>query len=341
MVKLHTALKHLHLRPIAYYPVYAHLMGSVAGGVVLSQILYWAARSEGEFFKTDDELARETGCSFKEVRAAKEKLRSLPFIRVEVRGLPARTYYQVDWDALVECLASVVVDDVEEVSEQPETAEEANKFAQNGQTSLPNLGKLECLNQANLNAQIGQTIYNKDSETTTEITTETTTENIVQSSTGAEAQMSEVSSPTGKGKKPRTLTLRIETPPKPKPGKPDYYREVAEAFREVVGDDSDPLAIRACLRAWKQVREGGNGVRGLPAEEIVSLWRRARERASPEWRERITLLWVLDNGEKARRLASYEPPPDPNRVIDETPEVLRILAERRKLWQEGGERCST
>lgn len=338
MNKLHAALKHLHLRPVAYYPIYSKIMGSVAGGVVLSQLLYWAARSDGEFFKTDEELVKETGCSLKEVRSAKKKLRSLAFIRVEVRGLPARTYYQVDWDALVECVGGVVIGDAEGASEQPELAEEANKSVPDGQTSLSPRVKLECPQGSNLNAPKGQTIYNKDSETTTETTTEITTENIVQSSTGADAQASELSSTPSTGKKQEKLRLRIEVPPKPKPARPNYYREVADAFRQVMGDDSDALAIRACLAAWKQVREGVAGARGLSAEEITSLWRRARERASPEVRDRITLWWVLNNGEKARRLAAYEAPPDPNRIIDETPEVLRILAERKRL-REAGEIC--
>ncbi len=107
-----------------------------------------------------------------------------------------------------------------------------------------------------------------------------------------------------KPKKQPTLRLQIEHPPPKKPPKPDYFQEVKQAFLAVLGSEHPPdaLAIRACLAAWKQVREAGTS-----AEEITSLWRDARARASPEYRERITLLWTLNNGEKARRLAAYDP----------------------------------
>jgi len=34
-------LRTLNQRPVAYYPINAKLMGSVTGGIALSQILYW------------------------------------------------------------------------------------------------------------------------------------------------------------------------------------------------------------------------------------------------------------------------------------------------------------
>jgi hypothetical protein len=132
-----------------------------------------------------------------------------------------------------------------------------------------------------------------------------------------------------KVKKQRALRLQIQHPPPDKPPRKDYFHEVAEAFRQVVGDASDTLAVRACLSAWKQVREGSDGVPGLSANEITTLWKQARERASAEYRDRITLLWVLNNGEKARKLASYQPKPRPGASIDQTAEVVRLYFEAK------------
>jgi hypothetical protein len=158
--------------------------------------------------------------------------------------------------------------------------------------------------------QVSDAFQNVPYKTKTE--TKTKSENIVHSSSGANAPNCppEIDQPQPvKAKKPRSLRLHIEHPPPEKPPKPDYFREVSAAFREVLGDDSDALAIRACLGAWKQVREGAHGIRGLSPEEITALWKQARSRASPDKQQFITLLWVLNNGEKARRLASWEPPP--------------------------------
>jgi hypothetical protein len=103
---LRTLLKHLHQRPIAYYPVYADLMGSVAGGVILSQVMFhWGSNGQERFPMHDRDLRAETHATIRELRAAKITFKSLPFLTVSLEGLPATTWYDVHVTELAEALS--------------------------------------------------------------------------------------------------------------------------------------------------------------------------------------------------------------------------------------------
>ena len=91
----------LNQRPIAFYPVYAQIAGSINAGLLLSQLLYWHSAVNGrEFYKTDIEISNETYLSEKELRNAKARLKALPFVKIEARGIPRVTYYDFDLNAL-------------------------------------------------------------------------------------------------------------------------------------------------------------------------------------------------------------------------------------------------
>lgn len=98
-------LQQLHQSPIGYYPCYARIMGSVSGGVILSQLLFHYGKYGRRFYKNDKELLAETCCSVRELREAKKRLKDLPFLTVTVEGLPATTWYEVLPEALFEALA--------------------------------------------------------------------------------------------------------------------------------------------------------------------------------------------------------------------------------------------
>ena len=65
-------LINLNHRPIAVYPVYIKLTGSVNAGLLLSQIMYWYSAVKGRtFYKSDAEIMEETMLSVNELRTAK------------------------------------------------------------------------------------------------------------------------------------------------------------------------------------------------------------------------------------------------------------------------------
>lgn len=101
-------LKALHQRPIAVYPVYIDLTGSIAGGLLLSQLLYWLEKVDREIWKTDAEILAETRLTQTEFKNAKKAIAALPFMSVTKRGVPPKTYYAVDWDGLGFAIESLI-----------------------------------------------------------------------------------------------------------------------------------------------------------------------------------------------------------------------------------------
>ena len=95
-------LINLNHRPIAVYPVYIKLTGSVNAGLLLSQIMYWYSAVKGRtFYKSDAEIMEETMLSVNELRTAKLRLKQLKFIKISLHGVPAKTHYTIDEDLLI------------------------------------------------------------------------------------------------------------------------------------------------------------------------------------------------------------------------------------------------
>lgn len=132
-------LKSINSRPISYFPIYRDITGSVTGAVLLSQLMYWLSKKD-KIFKTDAEIMAETHLTQNELRAAKTKLKSVDFITVSREGIPAKTYYSIDWE----------------------------KY----ETSLVNFTKLDELNSLNSDSEVHETINENQDIDYTETTTE-------------------------------------------------------------------------------------------------------------------------------------------------------------------------
>jgi hypothetical protein len=135
----------LNQRPIAVYPIYIKLTGSVTSGLLLSQIMYWYSAVNGRaFYKSDAEIMEETMLTANELRSAKLRLKGLSFMNMYLKGVPARTHYEIDADLL---------------------------FSEINKSSLVKSTKLDKLNPLNSYSEINETI----TESTTENTTKNTT----------------------------------------------------------------------------------------------------------------------------------------------------------------------
>jgi hypothetical protein len=99
-------LRELNQRPIAYYPVYRKITGSLTGAVLLSQLMYWFSIKDS-FYKTDSEIKEETQLTTDELRSAKKTIKKLDFIIIERKGIPAKTWYTIDWIAYKEALEGI------------------------------------------------------------------------------------------------------------------------------------------------------------------------------------------------------------------------------------------
>lgn len=104
-------------RPIAFHCVFAQLTESLSAGIMLSQAIYWSKRTkdgEGWFYKKQAEWKAEIYLSRYEQESARATLRAQgtrrnlpPFWLEQRRGLPARIYYRIDFDALSQHLSAL------------------------------------------------------------------------------------------------------------------------------------------------------------------------------------------------------------------------------------------
>ncbi len=146
-------LKALHQRPIAVYPVYIDLTGSIAGGLLLSQLLYWLEKVDREIWKTDAEILAETRLTQTEFKNAKKLIEALPFMSVTKRGIPPKTFYAVDWDALGFAIESLISSVTYKIDRRLSTSNRGGNLPNKRVGNLP-----------------------RNTETTSEITSKTTLE---------------------------------------------------------------------------------------------------------------------------------------------------------------------
>ena len=152
-------------RPIAFQRAFVALGAGITGALLLSQAVYWSRRSgddTGWFFKTQVEWEEETGLTRREQEGARSRLQTMGLLREERRGIPAKLYYRVDFEALQTSLDECAKQDCT----KPPIKDGANE-----QTGTHQTAKQDCAKRTNRPAQNRQTKLRK---TTTETTAETT-----------------------------------------------------------------------------------------------------------------------------------------------------------------------
>lgn len=89
-------------RPIAFHPLLARALGGINEALFFQQIAYWSDKGDDPdwIFKTQAELEAETTLSRYQQEQARKSLKRLRVLSEQKRGLPAKLYYRVEWDAL-------------------------------------------------------------------------------------------------------------------------------------------------------------------------------------------------------------------------------------------------
>ncbi len=94
-------------RPIAFHRCFVSLTGSVNAALMLSQALYWQRRNEDGkwWFQTREKWTDETGLTRDEQETARKRLSRLAFWKEELQGIPAKLYFFVDMELLMQLLS--------------------------------------------------------------------------------------------------------------------------------------------------------------------------------------------------------------------------------------------
>lgn len=172
-------MKSLNQSPIAFFKVYKRLTGNTNAGLLLSQLMYWFSHTD-KFYKIDAEIMEETALTKKELSNAKTKLKQFIFLKVTREGIPAKTWYEIDWELYEEIMTNFV--DNNKITPKGETAvdrgfkEDIEPKTDEGNTRLPQREKLCYPKGGNSVTPKGEAI-NVIQKTTTENTTKTTSSN--------------------------------------------------------------------------------------------------------------------------------------------------------------------
>lgn len=96
-------------RPIAFQRSFVRLGVGITGALLLSQIVYWQNRMDGQwFYKTQADLEEETGLTRYEQEGARKKLVSCGVLEEARRGIPAKLYFRINQLRLEELLLGKV-----------------------------------------------------------------------------------------------------------------------------------------------------------------------------------------------------------------------------------------
>jgi hypothetical protein len=111
-------LKKLLGRPIAFHRCFAALSGSALAGLFMSQAFYWATRETvivqgGWFYKTQAEWYQETFMSRSEQEIARRRLRELGLLDEKRKDIPAKLYYRVCFEEVLDALTNDLIADDE------------------------------------------------------------------------------------------------------------------------------------------------------------------------------------------------------------------------------------
>lgn len=111
-VSYHVLKRLLSDRPIAFHPALARAFGGINEALFFQQIAYWSDKGADPewIYKSQVELEEETCLSAYQQKQARDRLKRLGVLEDARRGVPARLYYRILWDATFRLLETTNLD---------------------------------------------------------------------------------------------------------------------------------------------------------------------------------------------------------------------------------------
>ncbi|HMT02188.1 MAG TPA: hypothetical protein PKD00_02585 [Burkholderiales bacterium] len=154
--------------PIAFNPSFARIVdNNLAAGILLSQLFYWAkVMNFNEFYKINEELQQECFLGRSEFENARKKILKTGVFTTIKKGIPCRTYYQINLNVLISLLSNLKYIKLD------------NQFTGNLHTSRLESSNQEYNKFSSQNVKNKQAIINNKeySQNTTEITSDNTSD---------------------------------------------------------------------------------------------------------------------------------------------------------------------
>jgi hypothetical protein len=110
MTDKETFKEFLHSKPVAFYPDFSEIGGSTNAGILLSQLFYWRDKqqdADGWIYKSQKDWKKEISLTRTEQENARKKLRDAKILQEKLKGNPAKLYFKIDFDKMIEALSSL------------------------------------------------------------------------------------------------------------------------------------------------------------------------------------------------------------------------------------------
>lgn len=259
---------------IALNPIYIDISGSINAGYLLSQMMYWAKTKDyKEFYKTDSDFCAELRMGLKELKNAKEKLREAGIVSITRKGIPAKTYYTINKQRVVELIMNYRSSSSNDFHED-EAGAQITSYAEREQLDVPKGISQLC----------------RKGTTTTESTSESTTDII-----------SRIASDSDKCVVNKKLEKEIK--------KSEYSQEFQEWWEEVP-KKVDKIAASRLFKAVRKRVSQEELVKSMRAynNHCVEEKTQNRHMISPaRWLDKGKWMDELVNGEAVLVATQYQP----------------------------------
>jgi hypothetical protein len=132
-----TVKENLPHRLVAYSPELARILGGVTTGAYFSQLMFLADKGndpEGWIYKSETEMAQETGLTKREQQTARRKLLALGVIELKRGGWRNTYHFRICWEKLIQVIEQYQRAQTASDVEQTEGTEYPQTPRQSGQT---------------------------------------------------------------------------------------------------------------------------------------------------------------------------------------------------------------
>jgi len=95
------------LRFFAYYPIFAEAFKSHLAAMIFCSLGQWQGYEndpDGSIYKTNEEMAKETGLTINRVATGKRKLQKLGIVACSYIKIPRTTHYSIKWEVVNQLL---------------------------------------------------------------------------------------------------------------------------------------------------------------------------------------------------------------------------------------------
>lgn len=138
--------------------VFIDALGDLTAAFLISKLMYWSRYTDddGWFTRTQATIERVLGLSRRQFDGARKILVDRGLIETERRGMPAQTYYRIDWDAVIRLAAATPPRPDGFESDSYDESRAASQIVQNVQSRLSVTSNHDRTDRSNMIVRNGQ-----------------------------------------------------------------------------------------------------------------------------------------------------------------------------------------